>query len=318
MTAVRSAAVSVNGTNTPTVVFGTPAVAGDVVILTQTRNTTGTSSALAGLPTGMGGTWTLIQDWGDIAFWIGRNITAGQTTVTCTPTGRFGSAHRFIGYLVSGINNNAAVSYSLNLNGSTHTALEPFDGPAMPARNGQFVAATAVLGNNLSMKSLLPDASDIGMQWVRYEPGTAPNAEYMYANPNSPRLLDHQVSVTSTQDVPSEEMMIGQVVIGDYTGPTTSRAYSTHSQVVVKDDPAQARMAQTYSEVVIKDEPARAAVHVIQVQVLLPTELTAVNVNSTFAEVLVSKGWVVSASDGRTAVQQLHSDGRWRPLYVRE
>jgi hypothetical protein len=294
---VRATQSSGYAATSPTVVFGTAAQAGDIVILCCVYSSTGNAPALTGLPTGMGATWTLLGDsvGGRVAFWIGRGVTAGQTTVTCG-VGRTGANNRFVGWLVGGVNNPASAVVDFAAIAAPTLSGQ---GPSRVARNGQFVAAAASFGNALTLTGSSPPASDgAGHTWVRYDPSTSGTTEFASATPGTARELAHQVTLTSTLNSSTYGIVTGQVVIGDYTGPGTARAHGQHGQALYAPPPSVATM--------------RAA----QVQVLMPTEQPASLAYAQHAQVMLDAGWVVSASDGVTPVQVLHSDGVWRPIYL--
>lgn len=291
MALTKATAVSTYASASPTITFSVAAAAGDIAVIALTRTSATTAPTLTGTPTGLGGTWTLLYDGGRVTFWVGRGLTSG-TVVTCA-TGRTGTDHRYVGWLVSGVVNPATAVVDSVVGSSA--AKVPLLGPAINARNGQFVAAVASFGTNLLIEQVAPLAPDVADTWVRYDPVTSSNTEYISATPTTPRTIPHQVKATSDA---SSTVAIAQVVIGEYSGPSSTRAYAEHV------------------EALLVAPPANTVVSGLQLQVLMPTDQVAVVLDSMQVQVLIEDPWVVSASDGVTAVQVLHADGVWRPLHM--
>jgi hypothetical protein len=99
---------------------------------------------------------------------------------------------------------------------------------------------------------------------------------------------------------------------------TNVRVFSTHAQSLLTTSNAKLRTASTHVQAVLLTAQAMVRVSSIHVQVLLPTKQETVSVEGIHVQVLRAYPWMVSASDGMTAVHQLHTDGRWRPLYLIE
>lgn len=75
-------------------------------------------------------------------------------------------------------------------------------------------------------------------------------------------------------------------------------------------------LAALQTQVLEVDAASSTTVAHLDVQVLMPTQQVNLIVDAVHAQVLVSYPWTVSASDGTTPIEQLHTDGVWRPLYI--
>lgn len=201
--AVREVQNSAYGSGSPQITFTAVPNPTDIIVVTCVAVTSMT--APTALPSGLGATWELAYNHpnGYVTFWIGRNPTAAAGTVNCAVGGgRTGTNVRFVGYLVSGVQNSSV--FAAAATSGTGTELL---GPVQSGRDGKLLVAAGMPGSSLVLSGVQPSAG----AWTRTDVGTTGTSEWGYAVPSESVDTNYQAKITASG---STNLSMAAIVIG--------------------------------------------------------------------------------------------------------
>ena len=199
--AVREIQPSGYGSGAPEITFTAVPNPTDIIVVTCVAITAKT--APTALPSGLGATWELAYDHpnGYVTFWIGRNPTAAAGTVTLSVGGgRTGTTTRFLGYMVSGVQNSSVFTAS-----ATSVTGTELLGPVQSGREGKLLVAAGMPGQVLS--GVQPSAG----AWTRTDVSTTGTSEWGYAAPSESVDTNYQAKLTASG---SANLVMAAIAIG--------------------------------------------------------------------------------------------------------